>query len=295
MTAAVSHVPLLDARLVRRLVAGQFPDWAELPIRPVDAQGWDNRTFRLGPGLAVRLPSAAGYEPQVVKEQRWLPVLRRHVPLQVPEPVALGTPAAGYPFRWSVRTWIGGEVLSSAPRVDMARLAHDLGGFLAALRSAPAVDGPAAGPGTSFRGAPLDHYADEAREAAAQVLPADRLQRAQQVLAEALASRWDAAPVWFHGDVAVDNLLTRDGRLSAVIDFGVSGVGDPACDLVIAWTLLEGTGRDAFRDAVGLDDATWARGRGWALWKAVVTLRSDASPAVRRVESERVLTALLDP
>ncbi len=285
-------LPPIDADLAARLVAGQFPQSAGLPVRPVSPQGWDNRTFRLGDRLSVRLPSAEGYAPQVLKEQRWLPHLTAHLPLPVPEPVALGRPALGYPFGWSVSRWLDGEVLSRTSDIDEQTLARDLAAFLVALRSVPAAGGPAAGPLTAWRGAPLDVYADEARRAFRSLEPADAA-AAGTVLDAALASRWDREPVWFHGDFAVDNVLMRGGRVHAVLDFGCAGVGDPSCDLVIAYIALGDGGRAVFRQTVGLDEDTWRRTRGWSIWRSAITLVDPAASQLRRQESVRALAAVL--
>ncbi|SCL49050.1 aminoglycoside phosphotransferase family protein [Micromonospora chersina] len=282
----------IEEELVRRLVAEQFPRWAHLPVAAVARQGWDNRTFRLGEHLVVRLPSAEGYVPGVAKEDRYLPVLARHLPLPVPEPVATGAPGAGYPYPWSVRRWLPGDTLAAAAEVDRPAVARDLGAFLTALRSAPTTGGPAAGRHSCFRGCHPSAYGDEV-EQALQVL-GGRVDTAacREVWARALTSAWPVAPVWFHGDVAAGNLLVAQGRLSAVIDFGTCGVGDPACDLVAAWTWFAGAERRVFRESAGLPDDTWRRARGWALWKALITLATDDGDE----EQWRALAAVLvDP
>ncbi|MFK3669849.1 aminoglycoside phosphotransferase family protein [Leifsonia aquatica] len=283
--------PAIDAALVRRLVDTQFALWRDLPITPVEHDGWDNRTFRLGSELSVRLPSAAGYTEQVAKEQEWLPRLASRLPLPIPQPAAVGVPGDGYPFPWSVYRWLPGRPLAlareEADEVEAVTLARDIGAFLVALRGVDATDGPAPGPHNFFRGAPPDVYGEEALAAIA--LLGDDAPAARDIWERATASRWEAAPVWFHGDVAEGNLLVDSGRLSAVIDFGTSGVGDPACDLVPAWTMFDEAARTAFRDAVALDDATWARARGWALWKAAITLRDRPADVGSRTTLRRLL------
>lgn len=261
----------IDVALVQRLIADQFPQWAGLPIRPVALSGWDNRTFHLGDEMLVRLPSAAGYAAQVEKEQRWLPRLAPQLPLPIPVPLAMGKPTAEYPWPWSIYRWLDGEPAATAPIADMTRFATDLAGFLGALYRIDATGGPAAGSHNFWRGGPLEVYDGETRAAITALAGRVDAGAATEVWEAALASRWDREPVWVHGDVAVGNLLVEDGRLSAVIDFGSSGVGDPACDLVIAWTFLEGESRRAFRAALPFDAGTWARGRAWALWKALIT------------------------
>ena len=286
--------PAIDERLARRLVAGQFPQWADLPITPVEDDGWDNRTFRLGAEMTVRLPSGDWYALQVDKEQRWLAVLAPQLPLQIPTPLARGAPGEGYPYSWSVYRWLEGEI-ANEPRIrDLTEFATTLAGFLVALRRVDASDGPGPDRHNFFRGGPLTTYADETIEAIAALGDEIDGDAARRVWDDALAAGWDGEPVWFHGDVAEGNLLLRDGRLAAVIDFGTSGVGDPACDAVIAWTLLSGPSRDAFRAALGVDPGTWSRGRGWGLWKALITLageleRDPGGGAVQRRVIDRVL------
>lgn len=280
MHAAHADKVDVDVPLVRRLLAAQFPEWAELPITPAVPQGWDNRTFRLGRELSVRLPSAEGYVPQIEKEHRWLPHLAPQLPLPIPAPAAMGAPGDGFPWPWSVYRWLDGETASVDRIDDMAGLATDVAGFLAALQRVDAAGGPPAGFHSAFRGGPLTTYDAETRRVIARLGGEIDGGTATEVWEAALAATWGGPPVWFHGDVAAGNLLVQAGRLSAVIDFGCSGVGDPACDTVIAWTLFSGESREAFRAALPIDRSTWARGRGWALWKALITYGdSDAAKA----------------
>lgn len=260
----------IDEPLVRDLVASQFPQWAHLPLARVRPGGWDNRTFRLGDDLLVRLPSAARYAGQAEKAQTWLPRLAPHLPVPIPEPVGLGRPEGRFPWPWSVCRWIPGETLANAQVTDLRALAEDLAGFLRALQTADATDGPPAGEHSFFRGGPLATYADEAETAIGRLADPVLAETARAIWAEALASDWEKPGVWVHGDFAPGNLLVREGRLCAVIDFGQLCVGDPACDLAIAWTFLDAPARDRFRDRVAVDAGTWARGRGWVLWKALI-------------------------
>lgn len=282
----------IDADLVRRLVAEQFPQWAHLPIRPVARSGWDNRTFHLGETMSVRLPSHPAYAPQVEKEQRWLLRLARQLPLPIPEPIARGRPTADYPLPWSIYRWLDGEPAAVGPIEDWTGFARDLAGFLRALQAADPSDGPPPGPHSFLRGGPVSAYDGEAKAALAAL--AGRIDPAAAgVWDAALAAPWSGPPVWVHGDVAAGNLLVRDGRLAAVIDFGCSAVGDPACDLVVAWTLLDGDGREAFREAIGQDAATWGRARGWALWKALIMLAGGPPSHVETAQAPRVLEAVI--
>ncbi len=263
---------MIDAGLARRLVAGQFPQWADLDIEPVTPGGWDNRTFRLGRRLLVRLPSAAPYAAQVEKEQRWLPRLAPLLPLAIPAPMAIGSPAEDYPWPWSVYEWLDGEPATTARIADPLRFAADLAAFLGALNAIDAREGPPPGAHNFHRGGPLATYDGETRRAIETLAGRIDTEAAAAVWEAALAAPWRGPPLWVHGDVAAGNLLIRDGALSAVIDFGCCGVGDPACDLAIAWTFLEGQAREAFRACLSLDPGVWARGRGWTLWKALIVM-----------------------
>jgi aminoglycoside phosphotransferase (APT) family kinase protein len=271
----------IDVSLVSRLVSTQFPQWADLPIKPVEFDGWDNTTFRLGEDMSVRLPSAERYILQVDKEHRWLPKLASHLPLPIPVPLVKGKPGEGYPFPWSVYRWIEGEPATIERIEDLAGFATTLADFLTALQRVDPTGGPPPGPHNFFRGGPLTVYDAETRQAVAALEGKIDTAAASAVWEAALKATWHGSPVWFHGDVAWGNLLVKEGRLSAVIDFGTSGVGDPSCDLAIVWTLFGGESRDTFRAALQLDDATWARGRGWTLWKALITLAAhiDTNPS----------------
>ncbi len=284
----------IDVALVRRLLRAQFSQWTDLPLTPATPQGWDNRTFRLGETLSVRLPSAAGYTAQVAKEQRWLPVLAPQLPLPIPVPVAQGVPNADFPWPWSIYHWQLGATASLEQIADLEAFAAILADFLRTLQQIDATDGPPAGPHNSYRGGPLATYDAETRRAIATLSDTIDTEAALAVWEAGLATTWNSPPVWIHGDVAVGNLLVLDGRLSAVIDFGCYGVGDPACDLVIAWTLFSGASRAAFRAGLPLDDATWRRGRCWALWKALITLAAyRTSDAAKAADARRVIEAVL--
>jgi aminoglycoside phosphotransferase (APT) family kinase protein len=284
------HRDEIDAALATHLVATQFPQWAELPVVPVEQPGWDNRTFRLGDTMTVRLPSAAAYVASVEKEHTWLPRLAPQLPVPIPVPLALGAPGGGYPWPWSVRRWIDGRVCSGERIRDLVGFARDVAGFLVALRRIDPAGGPAAGDHCFHRGGDLRVYDAETQEAIDALGTRVDGAAATDAWKAALDATWTGTPVWFHGDIASGNLLL-DGRgdLSAVIDFGTSGVGDPACDLVIAWTLFEGESRAAFRRLVPADDAMWARARGWALWKALITLDDPAHGAQAARVADEVL------
>ena len=272
----------IEVALAPRLISAQFPQWADLPIRPAAPQASDNRSFRLCAHISVCLPSAAPYAAQVEKEHRWLPELAPHLPLPIPVPLAKGTPAEGYPFNWSVYQWLEGETASTERVDDLIEFATTLADFLTALQRIDPTGGPQPGRHNFFRGGPLAVYDAETCQAIAALKGRIDTDAATAVWETALAAKWHGQPVWVHGDVADGNLLVEEGRLSAVIDFGTSGVGDPSCDVAIAWTLFGGESREAFRTALRLDVATWARGRGWVLWKSLITLAAhiDTNPPV---------------
>lgn len=261
---------MIDEVLVRRLVAKQFPQWKNLSVRPVAHQGWDNRTFHLGEDMLVRMPSAADYAVQVEKEYKWLPKLAPLLPLPIPVPITIGEPAEDYPWRWSINRWLEGNVAASAPIMDLCDFAIQLAKFLIALQRIDITDGPMAGSHSFYRGGSLTTYDSETRHALATLKGKIDVDTASEVWEAALATTWKGFPVWVHGDLSAGNLLVQEGRLSAVIDFGQLAVGDPACDLAIAWTLFEGESRKVFRAMLPLDAGTWARGRAWTLWKFLI-------------------------
>jgi aminoglycoside phosphotransferase (APT) family kinase protein len=263
---------VIDVGLVKRLIKKQFPQWRHAQIIPVVDGGWDNRMFHLGDTMLVRLPSASGYVPQVEKEHTWLPILAPQLPLLIPHPVAKGKPHEEFPWAWSIYYWLEGETASRETISNFNAFAGDLAAFLNALERADTEDAPLAGAHCWFRGCSLHTYHEETYQALSILNDSINTDLARAVWDNALESEWQHAPVWFHGDVSPGNLLVTDGKLCAVIDFGCSGIGDPACDLAIAWTFLTPESRNVFRAQRHVDDQTWARGRGWALWKALIIL-----------------------
>jgi aminoglycoside phosphotransferase (APT) family kinase protein len=275
MSAGKMHVDEVDVdvALVGQLLAAQFPQWADLPIAPVHSAGTDNAIYRLGEYMAVRLPRIEGATGQVDKEQQWLPRLAPHLPLTIPVPLAKGTPGKGYPWHWSVYRWHAGENATIERIADPGQAARDLAQFIAALQRIDPTGGPPPGPHNFFRGEPLSMRDSETRAAIATLHSALDAVALTAVWEAALhAPAWHDPPLWIHGDLQPLNLLVEQGRLSAVVDFGGLGVGDPACDLIVAWNLLSAQTRDVFREALPVDDATWARGRGWALSIGLIAL-----------------------
>lgn len=284
-----------DAELVSRLLAEQFPQWAGRPVELVVSHGTDHDVYRVGEDLAARLPRIGWATAQAEKEATWLPVLAPHLPLAVPVPLGRGRPAHGYPYAWSVCTWLPGRD-ANGPIADLDRAAVDLAAFVTALREVSTEGAPEREVGA--RGGPLHEGDDDVRRCLAQLgdrVDGPALLRDWQRALEAPA--WDGPQVWVHGDLLPGNLLVVAGRLSAVIDFGGLGVGDPACDLQPAWNLFTGASRRRFRGELAVDEASWLRGRGWALRQAVVALPYywDTNPGIVRQARRALRELLLDP
>jgi aminoglycoside phosphotransferase (APT) family kinase protein len=253
----------LDEALVRRLLAGQFPKWADLPLSRVEPEGTVNAIFRLGEELSLRLARRDGRTEPGGKEVTWLPRLSPQLPLEIPFPVAQGRPTGEYPWFWDVCSWVDGET-TPVEKIDEIQAARDLALFIAALQQVDTTGAP------TGRGIPLAERAEEIR------YWLKRFEGDPAVTSEwerALAAPpWDGPPLWHHGDLDVRNWLVRDGRISGVIDWGSMGVGDPACDVMVAWKLHSSAARDAFLEVLSVDDATWERARGWVLSQAVAVL-----------------------
>jgi aminoglycoside phosphotransferase (APT) family kinase protein len=281
-----------DVRLVRRLLEGQFPQWAGLPIRPVESYGTDHDIYRLGDDLSARLPRIEWATAQATREATWLPRLAPHLPLDVPVQLAMGEPAEDYPFEWSVYEWLPGEN-ANATIDDLERVAVDLAEFVRALRAVDTSDAHPRSRGS--RGAPLEEVDAVVRHSIDEL--GDRIDRdaALRSWDESVnAPAWDGEEVWVHGDLLPGNLLVVDGRLSAVIDWGGLNVGDPACDLQPAWNVFDDASRERYRRELDVDDASWLRGRGWALCQAVVALPYywDTNPGMVRQASNAVTQVL---
>lgn len=288
--------PRIDEALARRLVDAQFPQWAGLPLTLLDPAGSDHVIYRLGDALSVRLPRHDGAVGQARKEFQWLPRLAPHLPLAVPVPLGVGEPAFGYPWPWAVSRWLDGEVATVAALADSREAAIELARFLAALQRFAPEDLPVEHAREDLTGRPLSDRDHATRLAIAQVDGVFDAAAMTGLWDAALsAPGWDRPPVWFHGDFHTGNLLTVDGRLSAVIDFGGLGTGDPACDLMIAFTLMTADSRAAFRAALGVDDATWTRGRGWALATGLnaYTAYAAVSPRVAAQTTRQITQALI--
>ena len=290
----------IDGELVRSLLTEQLPRWADLPLSRVRSAGTENALFRLGDELVVRLPRHASAEGPIDNEFRWLPRLAPALPLAIPEPLALGEPAAGYPWRWSVYRWIEGEAVDARVTGDPHGFAETLARFVVALQSIDTSDGPPPGDHNGWRGEALGRRDAEFREALAACDGIEGIDVATiaSVWDEALGEPgWGGDPVWVHGDLLPTNLLTSQDRLGAVLDFGSLGVGEPTCDVMAAWTTVAPEARPAYRAVLGLDEATWARGRGWALSWAVIALPYylETNPTFVTLARRTIDAVLTDP
>jgi aminoglycoside phosphotransferase (APT) family kinase protein len=284
-----AEVPI-DALLVRRLLRSQFPQWSRLPVRPVESAGWDNVVYRLGDDLAVRLPRRRIGADQTEKEHQWLPVIGPQLPLTVPIPVGRGVPGRGYPWHWTVCAWLPGEVAALARVADMSQAAKSLAEFVRILQALDSAGGPV----SIFRGGTLADRDPVSQDSAAALRDSIDVRPALEVWEAAVAEpAWTGPPVWMHGDLHPANLLVSNGELTGVIDFGLMGVGDPACDLMVAWTYLSTRARQLFRDALAVDDPTWARGRGWALHLGLMAAAYSADNPVLSSIGQRTIAAVL--
>lgn len=287
-----------DVSLVRRLLEAQLPQWASLPIAPVPSAGTDNAIYRLGQDMAVRLPRIEQVAGQIDKEHTWLPRLAPQLPLAVPLPLARGTPGEGFPWPWAVVRWLDGENATSERVADLRGAATTLAHFVGALQRIDPAGGPPPGRANFYRGAPLAARDSQTRTAIEALHGTLDTAAATAAWEAALAApAWDRAPVWIHGDLQPGNLLAERGRITAAIDFGGLGVGDPACDLLVAWNLLAGEARNDFRRALRVDDATWSRGRGWALSVGLIGLLYyiDTNPGFVRFARHMIDEVLRDP
>lgn len=272
----------LQTALVQALLEAQCPAWADLPILPIASTGTDNAIFRVGPSLVARFPKADWAAEQPSRENHWLPHLTAKLPLEIPEPLVLGLPGFGYPWHWSVHNWIPG---SSAARseLDNADAAERLARFVSATRAIVSLGGPASGRDNGQRGVPLIERDDGVRRALKQLQDEPGMEAAEAAWNDALrAPSWSEKPAWLHGDLQTSNLIVRNGRLVAVIDFGLMAVGDPACDLMAAWTCFTPVSRAIFLSATGASEADVRRGRGWAVSIALIALAyyRDRNPAM---------------
>ncbi|MEV0289714.1 aminoglycoside phosphotransferase family protein [Kribbella sp. NPDC050820] len=288
----------IDTPLVRELVAVQFPQWAALPLEPVDSGGLANAIYRLGSDLCVRLPLRPSITDPVRREQAKLAALAPLLPVAIPAVEAIGSPTDAFPGEWSVHRWLTGRHRSPDALADPRGLATDLAAFVDAFRRIDLPDRPPAYPGERRTRAPMVEMDSSTRKAIGEL---DGLIDTGAALAsweESLAAPYDGREVWVHSDLTPGNLLVSvEDRLTAVLDFETCGVGDPACDLFPVWHLLPVNLRDEFRAALDVDDATWLRGRGRVLSQALIVWshQKDTNPAMTNCARHVIGEALAVP
>jgi aminoglycoside phosphotransferase (APT) family kinase protein len=286
-----------DVPLVRSLLETQFPQWADFFLERVQSAGTDNALYRLGDDKVVRLPRIDWVVGQMDKEQYWLPRLAPNLPLAIPEPLAKGKPDESYPWEWSVYKWLEGQNLTIEEFADPQQAAIDLGQFILALQKIDATDGPPPGQYNSFRGVPLamrDTLTTEAIGALQDTIDTETVKAVWETALE--VPEWQEPQVWIHGDLQSGNFLIVDGQLSAVIDFGCLGVGDPACDVMAAWMFLDGDTRPVFREVLQVDEATSLRGRGWVLSAGLIALPyyQSSNPMLAEIARRAIDEAIAD-
>jgi aminoglycoside phosphotransferase (APT) family kinase protein/GNAT superfamily N-acetyltransferase len=262
--------------MIKELISDQFAHWSDLSINPVKHIGHDRRTFHLGNEMLIRLPSTQRYAAKVEKEQKWLPFLANYLSTEIPKPISMGRPSDVYPWNWSVYKWIEGESANhlSCDNKVLNSIGLSLAKFINELHKIDTTNAPEPGAHNFYRGGHPSVYSEETYRAINNLSEVINTQAATELWERAISTRWNDKPVWVHGDFASGNVIIKDKQLAAVIDFSGICVGDPACDLVIAWTFLKGESRELFKKSVGLDKDTWDRARGWALWKALITLNN---------------------
>jgi aminoglycoside phosphotransferase (APT) family kinase protein len=265
---------ILTPDLARKLIAHQFPKYSILQITDVEKQGHDNRTYRLGRHMLIRIPTAEKYALSVLKERELLPQLAKYLSINIPTPIKMGKPSADYPYPFSIYKWLPGKSINllKLTNHDQEQLAFDLAKFLKELQAINDIEGPEPGQHNWWRGDHVSVYDKETREQIAELAEIIDASKALALWDQACATKWNKQPVWIHGDFADGNILIKNNKLSAVIDFSGTAVGDPACDLVIAWAYLSGKAREIFVNEINMDSDTVLRARAWALWKATFEL-----------------------
>ena len=264
----------ITVELACELIIEQFPEYKHFTVTSVEKQGHDNRTYRLGNEMLIRMPTEEPYALKVAKEQEILPQIAPYLTIDIPHPVKMGNPSKIYPYPFSIYKWLVGQSISLLvlDDKDSENLAFDLAKFLKELQNIKNVEGPAPGQHNWWRGDHVSVYDEGAREQIAKLEKVINTKEAINLWDEACETHWNKNPVWIHGDFAIGNMLMKDKKLTAMIDFGGIALGDPACDLVIAWTFLKGRARDIFMHEMDLDKDTWLRAKAWTLWKETYEL-----------------------
>lgn len=283
----------INVEVVSKLINEQFKEFSNLEIRPVEKSGHDNRTFHLGDDMSIRMPSGKAYSKQIEKEVKWLPLFKENISFNVSTPIAVGRKSQYYPYLWSINKWIDGETVTYENVDNLNEFARDLARFLKELQSIDASEGPIAGAHNFYRGGDLKVYDRETRVTLENLKDVFEKDKLEKIWNEAVSTEYKEEPLWIHGDVAVGNLLVKDGKLNAVIDFGILGTGDPACDYVMSWTFFNYESRLIFKEALKCDEDTWNRAKGWALWKALISYNKKEKTSEMSKWAKRTIEELL--
>lgn len=263
----------IDEKLVYKLLKNQCPHWAKLSLRTINSSGTDNALFRLGNEYVIRLPrvewAPGSISTNINKEHKWLPKLAKFLKIPISAPIFKGVPDNDYPWLWTIIPWNEGDNPSFEKYNEYELLAKDLAHFLNEIHEIRLPNGP-----NSRRGAPLKELNEETKKAIKELEGEINIQSITSLWDKlSCLPSWSEEPVWIHGDFLPGNILIQNNRLNAVIDFSDVGMGDPACDLVVSWSLLNAHSRKIFRENLrNIDNNTWERGRGWALSIAVIML-----------------------
>lgn len=271
-----NYVMELDLTTIQKIISIQYPKYASFEIRNVVKSGHDNQTFHLGNEYSLRFPSAYDYSSQVLKEHQFCKKLQESISYRITEPIELGQPSDLFPYHFSINSWIDGESMNEFNVKDKNQLAYDLAQFLNELKQCDPHLGPLPGPHNFYRGGNLSTYHEETIQAIKECDDFDQTE-CLKIWHTGLNSDFKGPNTWIHGDLEKDNLLIKDDRLYAVIDFGNMGIGDPACDYVMAWTYFNIESRQIFLQAFGINQAMINRAKAWALWKAIISLNNPNS------------------
>lgn len=285
----------INPTLVNAIISCQFPEYSHLAVTKPKKQGHDNHTFKLGKTMIVRLPTQQSYSQAVNKEQRFLPVLAPHLKTRIPKPVRLGMPSNLYPYHFSIYEWIPGKSLDVVNMCDQdkERLSLNMVEFLQELQDI-VVSGPSPGQHNWWRGGHISIYEKDAKKQFSQLSGMIDANKATQLWDAACKTKWSKRPVWIHGDLSAGNILIQKNKLCAVIDFGCMGVGDPACDFGVAWTLFNGKAREVFISKSGINDDVWLRAKAWILWKSTFDLCNVKNDSAKAIACKNIINDVLN-
>lgn len=287
----VAPIPI-NPHTATQLIISRFPELAGREICHEASKGTDNQIFRIGDDLCARFPKVPWAAGSARRETGALPRFAG-APIAVPQVYGIGSPSQAYPHTWSVLTWLPGAPLEDNALRDPQEAARQLADFFLFLRGVPPDAAFQFGPDNNWRGAPLAARSASFEAALARLPMVDR-GWANRVWSQALSAREPSSPAWLHGDIHPGNVLTANGHISGIIDWGLCGVGDAACDLLSAWSMFDAPARDVFRASLGASEAEWQRGAGWALSMAVIFLPYAYEHGLPCDMSEKMIERLME-